>query len=103
LELTSNKNKASVDRDTQWNRNYAALVKYGEEYGTCNIPSLKSYECILPGMGEDDSDYEYKGKLGYWLKRQRQAKKGGQGRAALTAERETKLQILVDKGKIIYL
>jgi hypothetical protein len=83
----------------EWHIHYAALVKYGEEYGTCNISFKKSYECILPGMGENGSDYKYKGNLGLWLYTQRQVKKGHRG--VLRHEREAKLQILVDKGKIV--
>jgi hypothetical protein len=78
-----------------WTRNYAALLKYGEEYGTCNVPTKFYYECILPGMGEDGSDYEYKGKLGQWLSNQKSAK----NTCKLGPEREAQLQILVDKGK----
>jgi hypothetical protein len=89
-------NKAN--NNITWPINYAALVKYGEEYGSCNIPQDKSYECILPGMGENGSDYEYKGKLGKWLSTQRRAKQG-KGTCVIGPEREAKLQILVDKGK----
>jgi hypothetical protein len=46
-------------------------------------------------MGEDGCDYEFKGNLGNWLDRQRQAKKEN----ILQKNEEDKLQILVDKGK----
>ena len=81
---------------TDWQVNYAALVQYGEEYGHCNILQKDSFECILPGMGEDDGDLQYKGKLGVWLNKQRQAKKGHIN--ALKPEREALLQTLVDQG-----
>jgi hypothetical protein len=86
-------NNIELIRDNIWNISYAALVKYGEEFGTCNVPQSKAYKCILPGMGENGNDYEYKGNLGYWLDNQKQAKK-----RKLKPEREAKLQILVDKG-----
>lgn len=90
---------------TEWNVNLAALKKYREEHGHCNIPSTHSYECVLPGLGEDGSDLHYKSTLGQWLLRQRQLKKMvAEGRAAkggFTPEREALLQELVDEGQFL--
>jgi hypothetical protein len=83
--------------EIKWSIHYAALVKYGEEYGTCNIPQNTAYKCILPDLGENGSDYEYKRNLGMWLYNQRQAK-SGHG-AKLKTDQEKLLQKLVDKGK----
>jgi hypothetical protein len=44
-----------------WSIHYAALMKYGEEFGSCNIPQERLYDCILPGMGEGGIDYNYSG------------------------------------------
>lgn len=56
-------------------------------------------------MGDDGSDLHYEGKLGRWLQDQRRMKKGTRGSKRLTAEREEKLQELVDQGMhgLIYL
>ena len=60
---------------SNWNRNYAALIEYGKKYGTCNIPGKHSFECDLPGLGDQGKVYHYNGKLGEWLHRQREAKR----------------------------
>ena len=92
----------SIDKtnanDSGWGRHYAALLKYGEEYGTYNIPKKDSFDCVLPGMGEDGGDFHYRNKLGSWLCTQRQARKGTLGTHKLTPEREALLQQLVDEG-----
>ena len=82
-----------------WSHHYAALLKYYEEYGTCNVPSKCIYECDLPNIGEDCGIYHYKSGLGRWLISQRQAKKGIDNRR-LSSEHEAKLQLLVDQGKL---
>ena len=51
-------------------------------------------------MGDDGSNYHYKGNLGGWLNNQRQAKKGT-GNRNLTPEREAQLQLLVDEGSVL--
>jgi hypothetical protein len=79
---------------------FNALVKYGEEYGTCNIPTNQGYVCTLEGLGELGGDYEYDKKLGMWLSHQRQLKKGNRG--TLHHERESLLQSLVDQGKLLW-
>ena len=84
--------------DINWPRNYAALLKYYEEHGTCNVNRKAIYECDLEGLGEDGGVYHYVGNLGQWLNRQRMAKKGT-GKDKITPEREALLQKLVDEGK----
>lgn len=84
-----------------WLRNYAALLEYGKEHGHCNVPCMASYKCVLHGLGEDGSDYQYSGKLGYWLGHQRQLKKGHRGTNKLLAYREFYLQTLVDQGDFV--
>ena len=59
-----------------WHIHYAALLEYHKEHGTCNIPFKAVYECTLTGAGDGGADVSYKGKLGRWLDRQRQNKKG---------------------------
>jgi len=83
----------------EWPRHYAALLEYAKEHGHCNVPWNKSYECLLPGMGDGGSDFAYSGKLGPWLQTQRRMKKGTKGNKRLTDEREAQLQTLVDQGR----
>ena len=85
--------------DVSWPRNFAALLKYGEEHGNCNVLFKVSYECILPGMGNNGEDFHYMGKLGQWLSDQRRRKRGTKGNRILTFDREAQLQQLVDEGK----
>jgi hypothetical protein len=87
--------------DSNWPRNFAALLRYGEEYKTCNVPSKAVYECILPGMGDNGTDFQYMGRLGVWLNNQRRAKKGTHGSRRITPDREALLQMLVDEGEAI--
>lgn len=83
--------------DINWPRNYAALLEYHKEYGTCNVPTNAVYECDLEGMGEDEGVYHYNGRLGRWLNTQRKAKKSTGRRQ--TPERQALLQKLFDEGK----
>ena len=85
--------------DLNWPRNYAALLEYYKEHGTCNVPVKAVYECDLEGLGEDGGMYHYVGNLSTWLNHQRMAKKGN-GRK-LTPEREALLQKLVDEGMYV--
>ena len=87
--------------DINWPLNYAALLNYSKEHGTCNVPQDDSYECDLKGLGEDGGVYRYVGNLGQWLGTQRQAKKG-KGTYKLTPERQALLQKLVDEGKCTF-
>ena len=89
----TSRKQAAID----WPRHYAALLEYGKEHGTCNIPHLRRYECDLPGLGENGSVFHYEGKLGSWLDRQRQSKKGF-GKFNISEDQVTQLQILVDQG-----
>jgi len=59
----------------QWERNFALLEQYKEREGHCDVP---------------DSHQEGGSKLGNWLKRQRQARKGNQ-RYTLSLERTERL------------
>lgn len=81
-----------------WSRHLAALLKYRDDHGTCNIHGTDSFECILQGMGDDGEDVHYLGKLGQWLHHQRQKKRGTR-KPALTPQQETALQELVDQGR----
>ena len=83
--------------DSEWSRHYAALLNYFKEYGTCNVPQTTFYECELVGMGESGENYHYTGNLGFWLKYQREAKRGLRT-CPLTEARESRLQQLVDEG-----
>ena len=84
--------------DINWPRNYAALLKYYNEHGTCNVPQHDKYECDLEGLGEDGGLYHYVDNLGAWISHQRQAKHG-KGTYKQTPEREALLQKLVDEGR----
>lgn len=59
------------------------------------MPRHTKFKCILQGMGDDGSDYEYDDYLGTWLSNQRQMKSSGK----LAEEHESELQALVDEGK----
>ena len=87
------KKQAAID----WPRHYAALLEYHKQYGTCNIPQLRRFECDLPGMGGNGTSYHYEGNLGGWLDRQRQSRKGV-GSNKITPEQIQQLQLLVDEG-----
>lgn len=53
-------------------------------------------------MGDSGEDYHYVGNLGFWLNRQRQAKKGlGPGGKLLSEERVSQMQTLVDEGTLM--
>ena len=83
--------------DIDWPRNYAALLEYNKEHGTCNIPNKAVYECDLEGLDENGGVHHYVGNLGVWLTSQRQAKKG-KSKTSLRPERQALLQKLVDEG-----
>lgn len=87
--------------EIDWPRHYAALLQFYNEHGTCNVPSYAVFECILPGMGDNGDDYRYHGKLGSWLRNQRQSRRG-KNRSKITPEREALLQVLVDEGKFYW-
>ena len=59
-----------------WHIHYAALSEYYKDYGHCNVPFKAIYECVLVEAGDSGADIHYKGKLGRWVDRQRQNKKG---------------------------
>jgi hypothetical protein len=80
--------------DITWHRHYAALLHYWEKYGHCNLRDTDTYVCTLKGMGPDGSEYQYKDKLGKWMRNQRSfARKG-----ILNPDRKAKLQQLVDQS-----
>ena len=80
---------------------YSALLEFYKEFDTCNVPQRSTYECDLPGMGENGGNYHYNGTLGRWLHDQRQLKKG-KNHTKVTSDRLAQLQILVDEGKFEY-
>ena len=84
-------------REEELPRNYAALLEYCKEHGTCNVPYSVVYECNLPSVDGDGGTYRYKSKLGQWLIINKRAKKGV-GRYTITPEHEAQLQLLVDQG-----
>ena len=85
----------------EWYTNYAALLEYYKEHGTCNVSRKVIYECDLEGCGDDGGVYHYAGKLGFWLCNQRQAK-NNQGNRKITPKRQALLQKLVDEGNCEY-
>ena len=94
------KNKSDA-HELDWNRNYAALVSYGDEYGHCNIPFTDSYECIIQENTANGgtSGYHYIGYLGKWLQNQRQAKMGVSS-IKLRPDRQALLEQLVQSEKL---
>jgi hypothetical protein len=94
---TSKRKEVIARNPIDWNLNYAALLAYRAEHGHCNIPQKHTYECILPGKGENGQDYHYKGNLGKWADNQRQFKKAGK----LPPDRDELLQQLCDEGSIL--
>jgi hypothetical protein len=92
--------KSKAQSDVTWPQNYAALLRYAEEYNHCNVPHKSTYECDLTTINPDGSTslVHYRGHLGNWLHNQRQSKKGNG--YPLSPERESLLQKLVDEGNI---
>jgi len=105
--------------DNQWPIHYAALLQFNSEFGHCNVPKDLYYRCQINQQQQQqdvnlqnfdmvnasicrreypDEYYCYEGRLGQWLQRQRQAKKGTSRSYKLTPDREAKLQSLVDSG-----
>lgn len=85
---------ATSQASVTWADNFAALKKYGEELGNCNVPLRGSYECVLEGFGEGGAGLHYVGKLGIWLQIQRQMI----AHKRMPADREALIQELIDAG-----
>lgn len=73
-------------RDLNWDIQYEALVSFANRHGHCNVRS------VLSGDTEDRSQIN----LYAWLALQRRHRKAGR----LRQDREKKLQLLVDQGKL---
>lgn len=101
--------------ESDWEIHYLALIEYSKIHGNCNIPQKEEFECDLPGMGEGGQTFKYKGRLGQWVRSQRQLKRAldmnestSQKRGdkpehkgtiqTLSPDREAKLQKLVNEG-----
>lgn len=79
--------KKEVDsHDDVWNTRYEALVRYGEIFGTCNVPfhyevQLSRLLGPLPSAAlhksPEDAQLEVPIKLGMWLGNQRNSKRRG--------------------------
>lgn len=83
---------AAAPDNTKWLRMFEALLQYGQEHdGNCNVPQSHSvllHDGTLANVGE-------------WLHSQRQNKKGKRKDCrGLRADREAKLQELVDQGRL---
>jgi hypothetical protein len=72
--------------DDRWNFHYEALVLYGDQNGTCNVPQKISFRI------DDGQEVS----LGRWLNTQRKEFQKG----TLIRERQKKLQKLVDDGML---
>lgn len=96
LGRTSSK-MSKAKGDMEWPRNYAALLRYIAEFGHGNVPGKGVYECILPGLGDNGGDLQFKANLGSWLSDQRRRKKGTLNKLRLSPEREALLQELADR------
>lgn len=86
--------------DMNWPRAFAALLKFGEIHGHYNVPKRSSFVCEVDDLPDETGSCVYEGKLGNWLYWQRELKKGRRG--GLTEDRESKLQVLVDQGKLMW-
>ena len=84
--LSWDSSHSSTTDDEKWERMLCALRSYAEEFGNCNISSCQEYPL------QDGTIV----KLGAWLSQQRHHKKKNK----LRADREAKLQALVDEGKL---
>lgn len=82
IAITSSDFKEKNDK--KWMRYFEALMRYGKEYNTCNIPQAKEYSLV------DGTNV----KLGMWLNKQRKDRKKG----IMPPKRENRLQELVDRG-----
>jgi hypothetical protein len=82
----------AMNEEDRWELMYAALLKYGNENGHCNVPHHMGFlledkngafgpNCIV--------------RLGFWVGSQRKNKKAGK----MKSHHEAKLQRLVDEGK----
>lgn len=80
------------EKDVVWNSDCDILEEYWRLFGTCNC--VRDTVCVLPGGREVN--------IGMWLHNQRQMKRGAIGQLHLPTERETRLQALVDEGKLIW-
>ena len=80
------------EKDVVWNSDCDILEEYWRLFGTCNC--VRDTVCVLPGGREVN--------IGKWLNNQRQMKRGAIGQLHLPTERETRLQALVDEGKLIW-
>jgi len=76
----------SPSEDDKWNKMLEILVRYCQQYGHCNVSSAHE---TVSATGNTI-------KLGAWLSQQRHHHKKGK----LRADREAKLQVLVDDGKL---
>jgi hypothetical protein len=92
---------SSQSEDGSWMRQYAALVRYGEIHGHCNVPLSETFDCDLPSLTENGITRHYSGRLGVWVRNQRQRRNNAEsGGAQLTPEHEALLQKLVDEGGV---
>ena len=84
--------------EVAWPTNYAALLKYKELRGHCNLTKSASFRCTL--KGPNDEDIPYNGPLGKWLADQKQLVAEGVARRGLSDERMALLKALVDEGSL---
>lgn len=84
LDLNTPRHCAGKVDMERWNANYEALIRYGQQYGHCNVPQATVYSLANGAPC----------KLGNWINKQRKDKKN----ESLLPDREKKLQILVDSG-----
>ena len=77
--------------DEKWNQYYSLMIQYGDTHnGDCNVPQKYSVK-----MSDGTSV-----RLGIWLRCQREHKKRNDPR--MTKERVSKLQALVDDGRLLW-
>ena len=77
--------------DVIWNTNCDILEEYHRQFGTCNC-HVRTV-CLLPSGREV--------RIGQWLDKQRKYKKATKGKP-LNKERESRLQTLVNQGKLLW-
>ena len=86
--------------EVAWPTNYAALLKYREEFGHCNFNQSSLFKYTT--HGPNGVDVTYTVQLGKWLTQQKQTIKEGIRRRGLTNERMALLKGLVDNKILMW-
>ena len=86
--------------EVAWPTNFAALLKYREEFGHCNFNQSSLFKYTT--HGPNGVDVTYTVQLGKWLTQQKQTINEGIRRRGLTNERMALLKGLVDNKILVW-